>query len=113
MRAISSFCREVGISVCSWSALLAFRMRVSMSAIGSVSILRLLPARLRHARDLAVVRELAQADPAEPELPVDGAGTSAPPAARVLADLEPRPALLLVDEGFLSQLDSPVRRTGG
>jgi hypothetical protein len=37
-RAMSSFRREVGISAVSCSALLALRMRVSMSAIGSVSI---------------------------------------------------------------------------
>src|SRR5918992_4351474 len=110
MRAISSFCREVGISVCSWSALLALRMRVSMSAMGSVSILGLLPAALRHARDLAVVRELAQADPAEAELAVDGARAPAPPAARVRADLEARLPLLFVDERLLSHLAAPVLR---
>src|SRR4051794_34674188 len=38
MRAISSLRREFGISVRSCSALLALRMRVSMSATGSVSI---------------------------------------------------------------------------
>ena len=38
MRAISSFSFEFGISARSCSALLALRMRVSMSATGSVSI---------------------------------------------------------------------------
>jgi hypothetical protein len=66
--------------------LLALRMRVSMSAIGSVSIRSLLPARLRHAGDRALVRELAQADPAESELAEHGARPSAPVAARVVAD---------------------------
>src|SRR6516162_6790973 len=36
-RAISTFIRELGMVACSCSALLALRMRVSMSAIGSVS----------------------------------------------------------------------------
>src|SRR5215203_7041455 len=98
MRAISCFWREVGISALSCNALLALRMRVSMSAIGSVSISTLLPTALRHARDLAVVRELAQADPAEAELPVHGARAPAAPTARVLPHLEARRALLLVDE---------------
>ena len=38
MRAISSFMREVGISALSCIALFALRIRVSMSATGSVSI---------------------------------------------------------------------------
>src|SRR5918912_642254 len=88
MRAISSFRREVGISACSCIALLALRMRVSMSATGSVSIARLLPAGLRHARDHALVRELPQADPAEAELAEDGARPPTAVAARVVAGLE-------------------------
>src|SRR5881394_46041 len=69
MRAICSFSFEEGISTRSCSALLALRMRVSMSATGSVNIgLFLLPRALRHARDDALMGELAQADPAEPEL---------------------------------------------
>src|SRR5215467_11475818 len=87
MRAISTFSFELGISAVSCSALLALRMRVSMSATGSVSISPS-PARLRHARDHALVREVAQADPAEPELLVHGARTTAAVAPRVLAALE-------------------------
>jgi hypothetical protein len=56
---------------------LALRMRVSMSAIGSVSTASLLPAGLRHAGDHALVRKLAQADAAEAELAENGAGTAA------------------------------------
>src|SRR5215216_90039 len=83
-------------------------MRVSMSAIGSVSICSS-PTRLRHTRDLAVVRELAQADPAEAELPIDGARATAAPAAGVLPHLEARRPLLLVDQGLLGHLlISPV-----
>src|SRR4029450_1814041 len=98
-RAISSFRREVGISVCSCNALLALRIRVSMSAIGSVCIG--LPARFGHAGDLSLVCEVAQADPAEAELAVDGARASAAPAAGVAAHLVPRRLLLLVDECLL------------
>src|SRR4029078_7585556 len=67
-RAISCLMREVGICAVSCIALLALRMRGSMSAIGSVCISFLLPAALRHARDDALVGELAQADPAQAEL---------------------------------------------
>src|SRR6478736_859818 len=91
-RAISSFRREVGIVAVSWSALLAFRIRVSMSAIGSVSIGVPPPGALGHAGDHALVGELPQADPAEPELPEDRAWAAAPVAARVFPRLEPRRA---------------------
>src|SRR5512133_2638012 len=101
MRAICSFRREVGISVVSCIALLALRMRVSMSAIGSVCISNS-PARFRHAGDLALVRELAQADPAEAELLVDRARAAAAIAARVLPHLEARLSLGLRDQGLLS-----------
>src|SRR4051794_1814960 len=87
-RAMSSFRREVGIAAVSWSALLAFRIRVSMSAMGSVSIVFLLPGALGHPGDHALVGELPQADPAEPELLEDRAGAAAPVAARVLPRLE-------------------------
>src|SRR3954452_10245830 len=88
MRAISSFCFETGMRVTSASAVLALRMRVSMSAMGSVIIRsHPLPARLRHAGDHARVGELAQADAAQPELPVDRAGPSAPLAAGVATGL--------------------------
>src|SRR6266850_1556234 len=91
MRAISTFSFEFGISARSCSALLALRMRVSMSATGSVSISAfLLPGALGHARDDALVGELAQADAAEPELLEHGTRTAAAVAARVVAHLELR-----------------------
>src|SRR6266851_4074631 len=92
MRAISTFNFEFGISARSCSALLALRMRVSMSATGSVSIcLRPpLPRALRHAGDDALVSELPQADPAQPELLEDGARPPAAVAAGVVAHLELR-----------------------
>ena len=62
-------------------ATLALRMRVSMSAIGSVIVIVRLPspAGLRHTGHLAGVHQLAQADAAEPELAVHrrAAGRSA------------------------------------
>src|SRR3954453_15119690 len=86
-RAISTFIRELGMVACSCSALLALWMLVGMSAFGSVSHLSLLPARLRHAGNRSLVRELAEADPAEAELAEDRARTAAPVTARVVAHL--------------------------
>src|SRR6516165_4099698 len=88
----------------SWNATLALRIRVSMSAIGSVMVMgRPLPRGLRHAGNLAGVRHLPEADPAQPELAVHGAGAAAPTAAGVGPHGELRLALLLLDEGFLGQ----------
>src|SRR5437588_671854 len=101
MRAISCLRRDVGISTVSCIALLALRMRASMSATGSVSIPRLLPRALRHAGDHALVRELPQADPAEAELAEDGARAPAAVAARVAPHLEALRPALLHPEGLL------------
>src|SRR4029077_445272 len=97
-RAISTFILELGMVACSCSALLALRMRVNMSAIGSVSTVSLLPARLRHAGNRALVRQLAQADPAEAELLEDRARAAAAVAARVVAHLVLLWSPLLHDE---------------
>src|SRR5215217_5698169 len=90
MRA-SSFLRvDDGISTVSWAAMIPLRMRVRKSAMGSVMLMPgRLPARLGHAGDEALVGHLPQADPAQAELAVDGAGTAALAAARV------RPGLVL------------------
>src|SRR5215831_124741 len=104
-RAISTFTPDAGMAAVSCSALLALRMRASMSAIGSVSIA--LPGALRHARDDARVRQLAQADPAQPELPVHGARPSAAIAAPIAAALEPLRPGGLGDQGFLCHSWSP------
>src|SRR6266508_5701941 len=101
MRAISTFIREVGICARSCSAWLALQMRVSMSAIGSVSIVSLLPRALGHARDDALVGEFPQSDPAEPEFLVDRPGAAAPAAARVGARLVLRRTLPLRDQRLL------------
>src|SRR5262249_27329832 len=95
---MSTFILEVGMAACSCSALLALRMRVSMSAIGSVSTVSLLPARLRHAGNRALVGKLAQADPAKGELAEDRARAAAPVAARVVAHLVLLGSPLLDDE---------------
>src|SRR5947207_12229824 len=93
MRAISRLRFEDGISTVSWAAVIPLRTRVRKSAMGSVidiggSWLELLPAALGHPGNEAVVGQLAQADPAEAELAVDGAGAAAPAAAAVLPGLE-------------------------
>src|SRR3954465_5175929 len=94
----------------SWYAWLALRRRVSMSAIGSVIVMvvsfslgvvsrrvarrdlqrscGLLPAGLGDAGQLAAVRHLAQADPAQAELAVDGLGPATALTAGVAADGE-------------------------
>src|SRR6476660_4341570 len=81
MRAMPSFRRDVGISACSCSALLALRMRASMSATGSVSIWS--PARFGHAWDHALVCQVPQADPAQAELAEHGARPAAAVAPAV------------------------------
>src|ERR1700742_144571 len=88
MRAISRLSLLDGISTSSLAAMMPLRMRVKKSAMGSVIDMRL-PAALRHAGDVALVRELAQADAAEAELAIDRARTPAATAARV------RPRLVL------------------
>src|SRR6476659_875195 len=78
------------ISAAGRSMEFALRIRVSMSAIGSVIIAyrsygayrpfeayRVLPAGLAHARDLPVGRQVAEADAADAELPVHGPGPAA------------------------------------
>src|SRR5947208_16104949 len=87
IRASSILNFEAGMSTVSWSADNPLRIRVRKSAIGSVIDMRL-PARLRQARDVALVGHLAQADAAQPELADVRARPAAPPAAVVVACLE-------------------------
>src|SRR5215470_14963635 len=100
MRASASFSFEDGMITSSWNAVLAFRMRVSMSASGSVimSAPPLSPRRLRHARHFAGMDHLAQADAAQPEAAVHRTRAATPPATGVRAHLELRLALLLLHE---------------
>src|SRR5579875_21891 len=108
IRASSSLSLEAGTSTVSCAAETPLRMRVRKSAIGSVIVISEMPPcvarlprsrvprehacrphvrepaapsprRLRHARDLAAVGELPQADPTDAEAPVY---RPRPPAAR-------------------------------
>src|SRR5262245_46777174 len=87
---------EDGMSTFSCSARLALRTRVSMSAIGSLRMA--LPARLHDARDLALQRQLAEAEPAHLELPEVAARAAAQLAAGIGPRGELRLTLRLHDE---------------
>src|SRR4029079_3382856 len=88
-------------------------MRVSMSAIGSVSTSSLLPAGLRHAGNHALMRELAQADPAKAELLEHGTRPAATVAPRVVAHRVLLRTLLLDDERCLRHLLVPPLALAG
>src|SRR5918911_776209 len=133
MRATSSFSFEAGMSTRECLAAMALRMRVSMSAIGSVITqtpdrvlgvgswvpvprpldpapktrnLSSLPARLDDAGDLPLQRQLAETDAAQLELAQVAAGAAAALAARVGARRELLRPLRLRDHGFLGHLVS-------
>src|ERR1039457_616208 len=124
---------ECGSVTSSWYAELALRRRVKKSAIGSVIVmtvsvtflavvpcsglpraspglvyvlLGLLPAALLHAGQLARVRHLAHADPAQPELAEHRARAAAPVAPGVTAHRELGLLCGLVDQCLLSHLFS-------
>src|SRR3954447_1636610 len=89
----STFSRslEPGAFTADFCAICPLRMRVSMSPSGSliaIGAFPLLPARLDHARDLAVRGQLAQRDPRQTELPVVGPRPPGDHAA--VADPHPR-----------------------
>src|SRR3974390_758796 len=89
MAASDSFSFEPGIDTVSNWAELAFLMRVSMSAIGSVIVMAApLPTRLRHAGNLAGVHHRPQADTAQSELAVDRARAATLPAPGVAPHFE-------------------------
>src|SRR3954466_4809707 len=81
--------------------MMPLRIRVRKSAMGSVIDMRL-PTALGHAGDVALVGELAQADPAQPELAVDRARAPAAAAARMGPRLVLRRAVRANDLGCLS-----------
>src|SRR5262245_19168273 len=117
MRAISALSFDAGTSTRGSLARTPFRIRVIMSATGSVMFMSftskaLLPARLDDARDLARERQLTEADAAHLELAEVAAGPPAPAAAGVLADRELRLPLGLGNEGQLGHLESPPTGTG-
>src|SRR5437016_5522757 len=115
MAASASLSFDEGMRTKSCWATLALRSRVSMSAMGSVIVMCSLPspARLRHARHLARVHHLAEADAAERELAIDGPRPSATAAAGVAPHLELGLALLLLDQCLLGHYcGCPSRRNG-
>src|SRR5437588_2533714 len=73
IRATSTLSFEEGSSMRSWREVMPLRIRVSMSAMGSVIDIRMLlvvflpvlPACLRHARDISAERQLPEADAAK------------------------------------------------
>src|SRR3954447_5853992 len=109
MRAISTLSLDDGISTVSWAAVIPLRIRVRRSAMGSV-IDMWLPARLGHAGDVAVVRELAQADPAEAELAEHRARPATAAAAGGLAGLVLGGALLAHPLGCLRHGETQLLR---
>src|ERR1700722_6491610 len=102
----ASFTLEPGIFTVSNCAEFAFRIRVSMSAIGSVMVMAvLLPTCLRHSGDLPGVHHRPQTDSAQPELAVHGLGPAATTAPGVPPYLELGGALLLLDKCLLGHGD--------
>src|SRR5262245_15599421 len=113
MRAISAFSRDAGMSTRVCLAVTALRIRVSISAIGSVIVFVLsssqltvhssqwsqncLPTALGHARHVAFERQLAKAEAAQRELPQVAARAAAQAAAVAQADLVLRRLLFLRD----------------
>src|SRR6266545_2844308 len=107
-----------GIATVSWYAELAFRRRVSMSAIGSVMVMfglgplspwfplsdlrrSQLPAALGDAGKLAGVGHHPEAHAAQSEFPVHRMRAAASLAPSVSAHLEPGLARSLLYQGFL------------
>src|ERR1700691_1536846 len=97
-----SFSLELGIFTESNIAALALRMRVSMSAMGSVIVIAvLLPTCFRDAGNLTGVNHHAQADATEPELAIHRTRPSTSLATRVGTRRELRGLLLLDSKSFL------------
>src|SRR5580765_8111322 len=97
---MSPLIRDEGMSTRVCLAVTALRIRVSMSAIGSVIALSksvVLPGALRHAGDVALERQLAEAQAAQRELPHVSARTAAQVAAVAQANLEFRLLLFFGD----------------
>src|SRR5437867_746931 len=108
MAASASLSFDEGITTSSCMATFPLRIRVSMSAMGSVMVMVVptrrpmeLPRGLRYAGDFTRMGHLPQADAAEAESAVDGLGPAASPASGVSPHLELGLALLLLDERLL------------
>src|SRR5258708_33963409 len=103
MRAISALSFEAGTSTLGSLARTPLRIRLIMSATGSVMFIWFtsrapLPARLDHAGDVPGQGQLAEADAAQLELPQVATGPAAAAAARVSADPETPPPVCLWNE---------------
>src|SRR5207248_7451112 len=104
MPASASFSFEEGMRTVSCIATFPLRMRVSMSAMGSVIVIEARspsPAGLGDARHLAAVHHLPKTDPTQPELAIDRARPATPPAAGIGPHPELGLALLLLDQCLL------------
>src|SRR3954449_12465662 len=116
MPASDSLSFDDGIFTASCMATLPLRMRVSMSAIGSVIVIvgaPPSPACLGHAGHFAGVRKVAQADSTQPELAEHGARPTTPAAPGVGLHLVLGLALLLLNECLLGHYNCcPSRRNG-
>src|SRR5262249_35747533 len=88
---------EDGMSTCGRSIRTALRMRVSMSAIGSVIIVVEfpLPARLLYARNQPHIRQLAETNSADAELAIHRPRPAAELTAALSAGTELRLAIRL------------------
>src|SRR3972149_10300136 len=84
------FSLEAGMSVKSCRAVRALRIRVSISAIESGTMVLVLPAGLLDSRQVALQGKLAEADAAERESAQVGAGAAAAVAAVAEPNLELR-----------------------
>src|SRR5438105_11268832 len=127
--AISTFSFETGISTRRCFAPQALRMRVSISAIGSVMLIKSisssyripsdlssqfagtcrnewLPARLAHAGDVARQRQVSETNSADAELPQERARSSAPLTTIVLPYSKLRLPLALLHHGLPCHLQS-------
>src|SRR5579863_3812313 len=104
MTARDSLSLELGIFTLSCMAVLALRMRVSMSATGSVIVMSAFlpsPARLGDPGDLPGVHHDAQTDATQPELAQHGPGPATTAAPGVGPHLELGRSLLLLDQCLL------------
>src|SRR5450756_2187450 len=92
MRAISTLSFEVGSSTRSWRDWIPFRIRVNISAIGSVidMLESFLPTGFCHAGDVATERELTEANAAKLKLTQKPARASADFATVAFAGAELR-----------------------
>src|SRR5688500_14279058 len=96
---MSDFSREAGISTRVCLAVTALRIRLSLSAIGSVISFSTthLPAAFCHSRDVALERRLPEAQTAQCKLPHVGARASAELTTVAQPNLELRLLMFLGD----------------